>query len=181
VPIGLLAVPAASYLMFIFIFCRSGVVLWRGRRRSFAVEFNAGEHDATLLHLCHHAPRHHDSPRSNRCARGRCDCRSTQCTDIGIAAVSSPSSGSASGTTSGSTTTNGSAVGGTGAISTPASTNPQSPLILPGEIPDTSTQAARTTATASGPSSPVCPPPVPSSDGGSANLSEIAGVPINGC
>jgi hypothetical protein len=104
-----------------------------------------------------------------------------KCTDIGIAAVSSPSSGSASGTTSGSTTTNGSAVGGTGAISTPASTNPQSPLILPGEIPDTSTQAASTTATAPGPSSPMCPPPVPSSDGGSANLSEIAGVPINGC
>ena len=72
--------------MFIFIFCRSGVVLWQGRRRGFAVEFNAGEHDATLLHLCHHAPRHHDSPRSNRCARGRSDCRSTQCTDIGIAA-----------------------------------------------------------------------------------------------
>jgi hypothetical protein len=72
--------------MFIFIFCRSGVVLWRGRRRSFAVEFNAGEHDATLLHLCHHAPRHHDSPRSNRCARGWSDRRSTQRTDIGIAA-----------------------------------------------------------------------------------------------
>src|SRR4029077_18977462 len=45
--------------------------------------------------------------------------------------------------------------------SAPASTNPQSPLILPGEIPDTSTQAASTTATAPGASSPMCPPPSP--------------------
>jgi hypothetical protein len=52
---------------------------------------------------------------------------------------------------------------------------------LPGEISDTSTQAASTTAALPGPSSPICPPPVPSSDGGSANLSEIAGASIGGC
>jgi hypothetical protein len=52
---------------------------------------------------------------------------------------------------------------------------------LPGEIPDTSTQAASTTSAAPAPSSSICPPPVPTSDGGSVNLSEIAGVSISGC
>jgi hypothetical protein len=91
----------------------------------------------------------------------------------------SPSPASQFGTASGSTTAAGSTSGATGASS--ASGNSQSPLLLPGEIPDTSTQAASTTATASGPSSSVCPPPVPSTDGGSANLSEIAGVSLGGC
>jgi hypothetical protein len=57
----------------------------------------------------------------------------------------------------------------------------QSPLLLPGEIPDTSTQAASTTATAPGSSSLICPPPLPSTDGGSVNLSEIAGASLGGC
>lgn len=57
----------------------------------------------------------------------------------------------------------------------------QAPLLLPGEIPDSSTQAATSTATAPGSSAPMCPPPVPATDGGSANLSEIAGVSLGGC
>ena len=68
----------------------------------------------------------------------------------------------------------------TGASSSGSGTS-QSPLLLPGEIPDTSTQAASTTATAPSASSPSCPPPVPSSDGGSANLTEIAGASLGGC
>jgi hypothetical protein len=62
-----------------------------------------------------------------------------------------------------------------------ASGSPQSPLLLPGEIPDTSTQAASTTAAAPSSPSPVCPPPVPSTDGGSVNLTEIAGASFGGC
>jgi hypothetical protein len=73
-----------------------------------------------------------------------------------------------------STTTTGSASGTTGATGS-ASGSSQTPLLLPGEIPDTSTQAASTTAAASSSASSVCPPPVPSTDGGSANLTEIAG------
>jgi hypothetical protein len=84
------------------------------------------------------------------------------------------------GTASGSPTTTGSASGATGTTGSASGTS-QSPLLLPGEIPDTSTQAASTTATAPGPSPPICPPPVPSTDGGSANLSEIAGASLNGC
>jgi hypothetical protein len=60
-------------------------------------------------------------------------------------------------------------------------TSPQLPLLLRGEIPDTSTQAANATASAPAPPSPICAPPVPSTDGGSANLSEIAGLSLNGC
>src|SRR3979490_1134063 len=87
--------------------------------------------------------------------------------------MSSPSPASQFGTASGSPTTTGSASGATGATSS-ASGISQSPLLLPGETPDTSTQAASTTATAPSPPSPICPPPVPSTDGRPANLSEIA-------
>jgi hypothetical protein len=73
------------------------------------------------------------------------------------------------------------ASGGPGGMNAAATTSPQSPLLLRGEIPDTSTQAANATATATGPSAPICAPPVPSTDGGSANLTEIAGVSLNGC
>jgi hypothetical protein len=97
--------------------------------------------------------------------------------------MSSPSPatqfGTASGT-SGSPTTTGSASGATGATSSASGTS-QSPLLLPGEIPDTSTQAASTTATAPSAPSPICPPPVPSTDGGSAGLSGIAGASLSGC
>jgi hypothetical protein len=54
-------------------------------------------------------------------------------------------------------------------------------LQMPGEKPDSSAQAANTTAAAPGPSSPICAPPVPTSDGGSVNLSEIAGASFGGC
>jgi hypothetical protein len=62
-----------------------------------------------------------------------------------------------------------------------ASATSQSPLLLPGEIPDTSTQGASTTATAPGSPSPTCPLAVPATDGGSANLTEIAGASLGGC
>ena len=81
---------------------------------------------------------------------------------------------------SGSQATTGSASGAAGATNT-ASVSSQSPLLLPGEIKGTSTQAASTTATAPGAPSPICPPPVPSTDGGSANLSEMAGASLSGC
>jgi len=68
-----------------------------------------------------------------------------------------------------------------GAMSAAPSTNPETPLQMPGEKPDDSSQAASTTAAAPGPPSPICPPPVPSSDGGSVNLSEIAGALLGGC
>jgi hypothetical protein len=97
-----------------------------------------------------------------------------------LPSMSSPSPASQLGTASGSPTTTGSASGATGATSS-ASGMSQSPLLLPGEIPDTSTQASSTTATAASPPSSICPPPVPSTDGGSANLSEIAGGSLNGC
>ena len=104
-----------------------------------------------------------------------------------VPSVSSPSLSSQSGTASGSPATTGSAGGGAGAASSAsgtvgsASTSSQSPLLLPGEIPDTSTQAASMSATAPGSLSPICPPPVPSTDGGSANLSEMAGASLGEC
>jgi len=99
-----------------------------------------------------------------------------------LGSASSPSSGSSSGASSGSATTTGLASGGPGAMNAAATTSPQSPLLLRGEIPDTSTQAASATASAPASPSPICAPPVPSTDGGSANLTEIAGVvSLNGC
>jgi hypothetical protein len=98
-----------------------------------------------------------------------------------LASASSSSSGSGSGPSSGSTTTTGLASGGPGAMNAAASTSPQSPLLLRGEIPDTSTQAASAAASAPAPPSPICAPPVPSTDGGSANLTEIAGFSLSGC
>jgi hypothetical protein len=100
-------------------------------------------------------------------------------TTSSMASASSPSSASPSGASSGSASSSGSAIGATGG--TGASGNSQSPVLLPGEIPDTSTQAASTTAAAPGSASPVCPPPIPSTDGGSANLTEIAGASLGGC
>jgi hypothetical protein len=99
---------------------------------------------------------------------------------VPTSSLSSPSPASGFGAASGSPTAGGSANGATGAAGT-ASGSSQSPLLLPGEIPDTSTQAASTTATAPSPPSPMCPPPIPSTDGGSANLSEIAGGSLGGC
>ena len=95
-----------------------------------------------------------------------------------LASAPSPSSGSGSGP---STTTTGLAIGGPGGMNAATTTSPQLPSLLRGEIPDTSTQAANATASAPAPPSPICAPPVPSTDGGSANLSEIAGLSLNGC
>ena len=97
-----------------------------------------------------------------------------------LPSASSASSASPFGTASGSPATTGSASGAAGATNSASGTS-QSPLLLPGELPDTSTQAANTTATAPRPPSPICPPPVPSTDGGSANLSEMAGGSLGGC
>jgi cytoskeletal protein RodZ len=97
------------------------------------------------------------------------------------ATSSSPASASTSSAASGSASTSGSAIGAAGATGA-GSGNSQSPVLLPGEIPDTSTQTASTTAAAPGSSSAVCPPPVPSTDGGSVNLTEIAGgASLGGC
>jgi hypothetical protein len=99
---------------------------------------------------------------------------------LSVPTSSLPSMSSQSGAASGSATAAGSASRATGAIGS-ASGISQSPSLLPGEIPDTSTQAASTTATAPGAPSTLCPASVPSTDGGSANLSEMAGASLNGC
>jgi hypothetical protein len=101
----------------------------------------------------------------------------------GASSGSPAASGGAGATSSGSgaaSSGSGAAGSGSGAAGS-GSTSSQAPLLLPGEIPDTSTQAASSTATAPGSLSPVCPPPIPSTDGGSANLSEMAGASLNGC
>jgi hypothetical protein len=88
------------------------------------------------------------------------------------------------GAQTGSTTVATGTGGGTGAtasITAPASTNPQLPLLLPGEVASTSTQTAKVMTRGAGTaSSTICAPPVPSTDGGSANLSEVFGAP-SGC
>ena len=98
--------------------------------------------------------------------------------------LSVPTSSLPFGTVSGSA---GGAAGGTGSqgpvllpgeMSTSGTS--QSSQQLPGETPETSTQAARTTASAPAASSPTCVA-VPSTDGGSANLTEIAGAALDGC
>jgi hypothetical protein len=83
--------------------------------------------------------------------------------------------------------------GSTGATNgSAASTDPEIPVQLSGEASNTSTQAANTTTSASGSpagtatgaasSSTSCGPQVPSTDGGSVNLTEIAGgLSLNGC
>ena len=104
--------------------------------------------------------------------------------------ASSTSNGQAtspSGTSQQSSTATGSGKGSAGATGSGAAagsgsgTASQAPVLLPGEMPGTSNQAASSTATAPGSFSPMCPPPVPATDGGSANLSEIAGMSIGGC
>jgi hypothetical protein len=93
---------------------------------------------------------------------------------------SSPSSGGGSA---------GGGAGGTGSASQgplllpgemSSSGTSQSAQQLPGEIPEVSTQGASTTASAPAASSPTCVS-VPSTDGGSANLTEIAGAALDGC
>src|SRR5579872_3303397 len=87
------------------------------------------------------------------------------------------STGSAAGTAATS------ADGSTSGISASSMNRSQEPLQLPGETPDTlSSQAATTTAVASGRASgTICPPPVPATDGGSAHIAEIAGASLGGC
>lgn len=83
--------------------------------------------------------------------------------------------------------TSGSSAERTGGGATSASSDPEIPLQLPGEASDTSTQTANTTASGSAAgggsaSSTSCGPQVPSTDGGSANITEIAGgLSLNGC
>ena len=98
---------------------------------------------------------------------------------------SSFSTGSApAGASSGSGSTSSGTAGSTGAsgISASSSNTSQVPLQLSGETPNTSTQAATSTAAAaSHSSSTICPPSVPTSDGGSANLTEMVGGSLSGC
>jgi hypothetical protein len=100
-------------------------------------------------------------------------------TTTSLPSVSSPTTGSANGAT-GATNSAGTS-SGLGFSSGSSSGISQAPLLLPGEIPDTSTQAASTTAAAPNAPSPTCPPPVPSTDGGSANLTGMAGISLGGC
>jgi hypothetical protein len=178
---------AAPFLNFIFISCGSGVVYQHRRQRTLrhstqesvmkfvfiiAIVFLGitTAQGQTVLQL--------SGPTNSSESAVGSDPLSEPTSSL--PSVSSPSPASQLGTASGSPTTTGSASGATGATSS-ASGISQSPFLLPGEIPDTSTQASSTTATAPSTSSPICPPPVPSTDGGSTNLSEIAGAPLNGC
>ncbi len=89
----------------------------------------------------------------------------------------SASAGSRSETTTGSA----GEAGATGISASPANTS-QVPLQLPGERPANSTEAATSTAAiASHSSGSICPPPVPTTDGGSAHIAEIAGLSLGGC
>ncbi len=76
----------------------------------------------------------------------------------------------------------GSSVGSSSAIGAPGSRNPQAPLQLSGEAPNNLTQAPSTTAAAA-PSAPstICPPSIPTTDGGSANITVIDGFSPGRC
>jgi hypothetical protein len=95
---------------------------------------------------------------------------------------SSPAAGGGGGAGGGSTAV-GVGASASSSITAPASTNPQSALQLPGEAADTSTDAAKVTTRAAvggssgSPSSQStsCQVSVPSTDGGSANLTDIFG------
>jgi hypothetical protein len=123
---------------------------------------------------------------------------STQSSSSGGAAVASdplsvptsarPSQGSSlgvGGSTIGSASTGTASVAGASAsIAAPASINPQSPLQLPGEAPGTSTQGPTGSSAAAAAGTPlaICGPPVPSTDGGSANITDLAGsASLGGC
>jgi hypothetical protein len=84
-------------------------------------------------------------------------------------------------TTSGSVTTSGPGVAGGSGISASVPRSAQAPLQIPGEGLGTSTQSASTTATAPGAPSTICPPPIPTTDGGSANITAIDGFSPRGC
>jgi hypothetical protein len=96
-------------------------------------------------------------------------------------APASPGSSSTA-STNGTSTASGPADGSTSGISASPSNTSQQPLLLPGETPNKSAQAPLTTATTlAGHSSNICAPPVPSTDGGSAHLTEMAGISLDGC
>jgi hypothetical protein len=192
--------PDLSYLNFIFTFCRSGVVFRvgggaalrhstqeRAMQRVFIIAIMflgiTAAQGQTVTQPSGHTNSSIGATNSSESALGS--------DPLGVSTSSlsgsSTSPSSQSGTVSGSPAATGSASGGAGTTSSGSgaagsgSTSSQAPLLLPGEIPDTSTQAASTTAAAPSSSSPICPPPVPSTDGGSANLAEIAGASLNGC
>jgi hypothetical protein len=105
----------------------------------------------------------------------------TSSTSSGSQATSPSGTPQQSSTATGSGKGSAGATGSGGAAGSGSGTTSQAPLLLPGEVPETSNQAASSTATAPGSFSPMCPPPVPTTDGGSANLSEIAGMSLGGC
>ena len=190
-----------SYLNFIFIFCGSGVVFgdmrggaalrhstWeRAMQRVFIIAIMLLGITAAQGQTVLQGNGQTSSSESAINSEGAIGSGPLNVSASSLPSMSSPSASSQSGPSSGSPSTTGSASGGSGAASSGSgaagsgSVSPQSPLLLPGEIPDTSTQAASTTATAPSSSSPICPPPVPSTDGGSANLTEIAGASLGGC
>jgi len=98
--------------------------------------------------------------------------------------LSSNSGTSSSGTSERSTASNGSTTGTASGGSTSRSS--QTGVQLPGEGLNTSTQAPSTTSAASstaaarGSSLTICPS-IPTTDGGSANITEIGGFSAGGC
>lgn len=94
---------------------------------------------------------------------------------------SSFSAGSPAAATSGSSTSS-PAGGSSSGISAPASRSSQAPLELPGEGLDSSTQSATSSAAAApSASSAICAPSIPTTDGGSANITVIDGFSSGGC
>ncbi|HZR75453.1 hypothetical protein [Bradyrhizobium sp.] len=88
--------------------------------------------------------------------------------------------GTSAAATSGSSTS-GPAGGSSSGISAPASRSSQVPRQLPGEGLDNATQSAGTTAAAPSVPSTICPPSIPTTDGGSANITVIDGFSPGGC
>jgi hypothetical protein len=177
---------AIPFQDFIFIFSASGVVL--PRRRGFAaLEMQESAmklvFGIAIMFLGIAAAQGQTASQPNgQTASGG----STAASDP----LSVPTSTLPSGSSSSSAAGSGSAGGASGGISSQApvllpgemsaSGTSQSSQQLPGETPATSTQSARTTASAPAASSPTCVS-VPSTDGGSANLTEMVGGSLDGC
>jgi hypothetical protein len=102
----------------------------------------------------------------------------------GFPAGESATSGSTNSMASGSSLGTAALSNSSTSINARSSTNPDTALQLPGEAPNSSSNVAKTTASTAGAASPgaICGPAVPSTDGGSVNLTEVVpGASLNGC
>jgi hypothetical protein len=100
---------------------------------------------------------------------------------LAVPTSSVPTGSSAPSSTSGGGGVTTGSAGSTAGISASANTNPQAPLQLSGENLNISPQAPATTGSAPSHASPACPPSIPTTDGGSANLSPMVGGSLGGC